>query len=48
MINPFLQAVTRMTSQLTFPKCDGPILLLLDILTCLVGTVSPKTQKGQA
>lgn len=37
-----------MISQLTVPKCDGPILLLLDILTCCVGTLSLKAQRGQA
>lgn len=37
-----------MISQLTVPKCDGPILLLLDVLTCCVGTLSLKAQRGQA
>lgn len=37
-----------MISQLTVPKRDGPILLLLDILTCCVGTLSLKAQRGQA
>lgn len=35
-------AVARMTRQLTVPKCDGPILLLLDVLTCSVGTLALK------
>lgn len=38
---PYL-AVARMRRQLAVPKCDGPILLLLDILTCCVGTLPPK------
>lgn len=38
----------RMTSQLAVPKCDGPILLPLDVLTCCVGTLSIKAQRGQA
>lgn len=41
-------AVTCMISQLTVPTCDGPILLLLDVLTCRVGTLSLKAQRGQA
>lgn len=40
-------AVARMMRQLTVPKCDGPILLLLDVLTCCVGTLSLKAW-GQA
>lgn len=35
-----------MTRQLAVPKCDGPILLLLDILTCCVGTL-PRKALGQ-
>lgn len=41
-------AVARMISQLAVPKCDGPILLPLDVLTCCVGTLSMKAQRGQA
>lgn len=37
---------TRMTRQITVPKCDGPILLLLDVSSCCAGTPSPKTPRS--
>lgn len=42
----FARMVTRMTRQLTVPKCDGPILLLLDVSSCCAGTMSAKTPRS--
>lgn len=42
----FARMVTRMTRQLTVPKCDGPILLLLDVSSCCAGTMSPKMPRS--
>lgn len=39
-------AVARMIGQHAVPKCDGPILLPLDVLTCRVGTLSLKAHRG--
>lgn len=38
--------VTRMTRQLTVPKCDGPILVPPDVSSCCAGTLSPKTPRS--
>lgn len=42
----FARMATRMTRQLTVPKCDGPILLLLDVSSCCAGTMSPKMPRS--
>lgn len=38
--------MARMISQPAVPECDGPILLLLDILTCCVATLSLRALRG--
>lgn len=40
--------MARLINQPAVPECDGPILLLLDVLTCCVGTLSLKGLRGQA